>query len=97
MTKDDKLFLLEEELRGAGSMIQFLHDCLTNERFKYAYPDMTLKLIEDIEKLAPARPWCIHSRHDPECASCQIHVEIYPRLYALRVEAGLVKPNSEET
>jgi len=61
---------LEDMLDQAAHCIEFLHGCLTEDNYKYLYPQMTIKQIEDIRKEVPERPSCFHSHQDPNCDGC---------------------------
>lgn len=72
-----RMFLLEEQLERAYNSIQFLHDCLTQPNFEYAYPDMTLSELDKIKDLIPNlidRDWCVHSVIRKDCRSCIEHM-----------------------
>lgn len=69
--------LLEVLLQQSVATIEFLHSCLTeppregsNGGFVYAYPEQTLRFLEELGKAVPERDWCVHSKVDPDCPSC---------------------------
>ena len=74
VTRED---VLETMLDQAVSTIEFLHDCLVNPPqegknggFVYAYPDHTLRDLENFRAVLPERDWCMHSRVKEGCDSC---------------------------
>lgn len=62
--------LSEHLLHEAGWTIEFLHSCLTGGA-KYAYPDQTLRTLQEIRELAPPPKLCHHSGFEPQCSSCR--------------------------
>jgi hypothetical protein len=67
--------LLENELRQARETIRFMHGCLTNDKYKYAYPEMTDEQIASITRLVPDDDiWCVHSIYKVDCQGCQQHI-----------------------
>src|ERR1035437_1892692 len=75
MTKDQAhIVLLEPELRQAQSTVEFLHGCLTDPIFAYDYPDQIEHHLRLWSRLAPQPPYCVHSVHKPDCASCTDHI-----------------------
>jgi len=74
-TEEAKIVLLEAQLRAAFHTISFMHDCLTSDGYKYAYPEQTLRKLDGIEKLLDIidlqkYPYCPHSVHKEDCPSC---------------------------
>ena len=59
------------ELEQALNKIEFLHGCLTDPTYKYAYPEMTLEHIERLQKIVGPRYYCVHSNIQPDCPGCQ--------------------------
>jgi hypothetical protein len=61
MTKEEaKIIVLEDALRQAQSTVEFMHGCLTypyenhpDGGYYYAYPEHTLKHLEEWKNLAP--------------------------------------------
>ncbi|RJQ27064.1 hypothetical protein C4577_01960 [Candidatus Parcubacteria bacterium] len=88
MTKEEaRIILLEDALRQAQHTVEFLHNCLLypsdhhmNGGYNYAYPEQTLKHLEDWNKLAPKEIFCNHSRYEESCKSCVDRVNEYKRL-----------------
>lgn len=76
---EDRIFLLEDGLYQAQNMIEFLHGCLTDPVFKYAYPEMTDDLLVELHELAPRPPWCLHGLWQADCEDCQAFKERYHR------------------
>jgi len=76
--------LLEVLLEKARNTITFLHECLINPKWaQYAYPEMTMRFLEELDGVLPPRDYCIHSKVDPNCESCMQGVrtrEILTRL-----------------
>ena len=74
---------LEAELYQAIDTVEFLHGCLTDPVFCYAYPEMTLSRLEKWRALLPERPeFCLHSCYDNNCESCKFGAEMRRRLGA---------------
>jgi hypothetical protein len=63
--------ILRDELEQARHTIAFLHGCLTDEGYRYDYPEQTVQALRAWEQQWPLRPGCVHSRTDPECPGCQ--------------------------
>jgi hypothetical protein len=76
---------LEAYLYSALSLIEFLHGCLTEEVYEYAYPESTLDFMKDVEKFLPDRPeWCFHSKFKSGCPSCEFGAEMRKRFASVR-------------
>lgn len=77
MTKEEaRAIMIEQELDQARNTISFMHGCLTREDHSYAYPEQTIKHLENIDALlGPTEHYCVHSIHKPDCESCQRHIE----------------------
>lgn len=84
-----RIILLEDQLDNATHLIEFLHGCLTDERFQYAYPDETQRRVEAIRELVPSRPGCVHSRLVTDCAACVDRTNRQTRRYWAREALGL--------
>jgi hypothetical protein len=63
-------FLLAEALHQAQQTVQFLHGCLTDPKYKYAYPEQTEQRLEEWAALAPLPATCHHSFTKAGCESC---------------------------
>lgn len=67
-------FTVEEllnELEQNLNTIEFLHGCLTDPTYKYAYPWMTVERIERLRKIVGKRNYCLHSAPtEPGCRGC---------------------------
>lgn len=72
--EEARIIVLEDALRQAQNTVNFLHGCLTDPQFSYAYPEMTLSNLEHWSKLAPVPPGCAHGRHHEDCEPCQAHI-----------------------
>jgi hypothetical protein len=72
MTKDEaEIVLLKHALQEAQHCVSFLHGCLTNPIYKYAYPEQTTKHLEEWAELAPIEgSSCHHSMLKDDCPSC---------------------------
>ena len=70
----DRVADLEEALHQAQWTVQFMHGCLTEESYQYAYPDQTEAKLDEWHRLAPAPELCVHSHHEPGCAACDERV-----------------------
>lgn len=68
--------LLEAALHEAQWTIQFLHNCLTNPRYKYLHPEQTAKKLQAFRRLAPPPPLCRHAGFERGCKCCEIHVKL---------------------
>jgi hypothetical protein len=86
--KQQELRILELELalQQSRHTIRFLHGCLTEPNFSYAYPEQTFQQLEKIEKLCPPQKLCVHSGFNEDCESCVERVETMKRLKKLREE-----------
>jgi len=91
MSAEERIFLLEDALMQAQWTVGFLHNCLVNPDngemnggYSYAYPEQTLRHLEDWAKLVPLPPLCIHSRPEPGCESCKRGDEHRRRLYEIK-------------
>lgn len=74
--------ILEMLLEHSRVTIEFLHGCLIHPNHSYAFPEMTLNHLSDLEAILPARDYCIHSRVNSDCEGCQQGVktrEIYAK------------------
>jgi hypothetical protein len=93
---DARILLLESALHQAQNLVEFLHGCLTDPKYQYAFPDQTAYDLAEWGKLAPRPDFlCVHSRHDPECTSCQEHVN---RMTAMaKANSVLAQPLPDET
>lgn len=69
-----RIVLLEDALNQAVHTIEFMHGCLTDDRFEYAYPQMTAERVAAIRALVPERPGCVHGRHVEGCEACEAHI-----------------------
>jgi hypothetical protein len=72
---------LRDALEQAQNLVEFLHGCLTEPHvdgvpggYTYAYPEHTLKYLEEWAKLAPRLPYCFHSKTVKGCPSCDAHI-----------------------
>ncbi len=84
IVEDDKMTritLLEDALEQAQHTVSFLHGCLTDPTYSYAYPDQTLRHLKEWAELVPVSEGCFHSRMRPEdCESCRQHIAKMKRL-----------------
>lgn len=74
MTEEEaKIIVLEHALEKARNSLSFLHGCLTNPIYKYAYPEHTLEQIQSIDDLIKFDPssYCVHSMFKADCEACQ--------------------------
>jgi len=87
MTKEEaKIFILESAIEECHHTISFLHGCLTDSGFTYAYPDQTTSTLEYLEKLVPFKKLCFHSYDHGGCEACKERVEFFTkRAEALKV------------
>lgn len=58
-----KIVLLEDALHQAQSLVEFLHGRLTNPQYRYAYPELTQRELQNWARLAPRPPACHHSNY----------------------------------
>ena len=79
------------ELEQALNKIEFLHGCLTDSTYKYAYPRMTLEHIDRLRKIVGPRHYCIHSFRDPNCERCTKGEERRALLHSLSEKHGVIK------
>lgn len=71
MTPEEaRTVLLERELDQAAHTISFLHGCLTDDGYQYAYPEQTARHLERIRALVPEGRLCVHSVMTEGCAAC---------------------------
>lgn len=102
MTPEEKLrmFLLEEAIEASKNKIEFLHGCLTNPHVEgvpggcsYAYPDMTVDLLQRLSALVPDQKYCVHSNTrwgiEHGCVSCIEMTERFQRKAQLMKDAGV--------
>jgi hypothetical protein len=82
---EDRVAELEDGLHQAVWSIEFLHGCLTDERYSYEYPEHTSELLTRLRTLAPPPPLCVQSRTEPGCPACEARV----RKQQARVERQL--------
>lgn len=84
MTEQEaRIVVLEDTLREAQSLVEFLHMCLVkpsngemNGGYRYAYPEHTIERLKEWNGIAPRGQSCHHSRVEKDCKSCQrIHIE----------------------
>lgn len=71
---------LRYELRQAISTVEFLHGCLTDPTFEYAYPEMTLERFGKWKSLIEGSPECTareSSRHPS--GVCPVHHRLMPK------------------
>jgi hypothetical protein len=85
-TQEARIIVLEDALRQAQNLVEFLHGCLTrpaktipavqmNGAYKYEYPESTLEELKKWSTIAPrSNSMCYHSMHVPDCESCQEHL-----------------------
>lgn len=73
-TRED---VLEAMLSQAISTIEFLHGCLTDPHvegvsggYEYAYPEQTVRWLQEFRAAVPERQPCIHSKHVEGCEGC---------------------------
>jgi hypothetical protein len=59
--EEARTVLLERELDQAAHTISFLHGCLTDDRYQYAYPEQTALHLKRIRALVPEGRLCVHS------------------------------------
>lgn len=91
MTPDQaRTTLLEDALRQAQHLVEFLHGCLAEpERFHYAHPGQTMKHLRDWNELVPLTLACYHSKFDSDCSSCQLRKERMQLLTEARKVLGV--------
>lgn len=72
---------LRYELRQAISTVEFLHGCLTDPIFEYAYPEMTLARIEKWKPLIEGGPECTAEKFSSKHSSgvCPVHHRLMPK------------------
>jgi hypothetical protein len=94
--QEARIVILEEALREAQSLAEFLHNCLTKPDngemkggYSYGYPEHTLFYLNQWEKLAPRAAPCPHSMINPDCESCAIHRSDRIKLNEARKVLGL--------
>lgn len=85
---EDRIFLLEDAVHQAIHTIEFLHGCLTDPIFQYAYPEQTLNHLEQLRELAPPPELCVHSFHKEGCASCESHQKHFQRKAEIEQRKG---------
>jgi hypothetical protein len=80
VTRDEaRIVLLEQALEQAQNTVSFLHGCLTDPGYKYAYPEQTQRNLDEWAALVPRRPYCVHSFTVEGCESCAARVEGFER------------------
>jgi hypothetical protein len=83
--KEAKIVLLEEALRNAQDLVEFLHRCLTRpNNHTYAFPERTEERLRQWNELAPIEPRCHHSGIVENCERCKIHWKRYIELKQAR-------------
>jgi len=63
--------LLKDLLFKCKYTISFLHSCLTDTQYEYAYPEQTIKVLQTLQKNLGTRKLCSHSFYDLKCDSCK--------------------------
>lgn len=69
----DRIEDLEEALHQSQWTLEFMHGCLVHpEHVKYAFPEQTEELLQELRSLAQPPELCIHaSGNEPDCGPCQ--------------------------
>lgn len=66
-----EIVLLKDALVQAQHTVGFLHGCLTDPTYSYAYPEQTERRLAQWHELAPMPEHvCVHSNYHESCASC---------------------------
>ena len=82
MNKDKAYsILLEDQLEQAYNTIEFLHGCLTDPQYKYAYPEQTMQRLEKIASLININNnYCVHSNFVESCDGCKHRIETWDKV-----------------
>jgi hypothetical protein len=84
--------LLEAALVQSHHTISFMHGCLTEDRYEYAYPKQTTKQLKAISDLVEIPEGCPHSMHRPDCDSCIANAKLAEKMaWANQVMGGRSK------
>lgn len=77
MTPED---VLRHELAQACGTIEFLHGCLTDPVYKYAYPQQSLDHLKTIRALAAGGPECSAGLSSRHTGPCPVHSDEFQSL-----------------
>lgn len=90
LKKDLRIMKLEDGIEQAIHTIEFLHGCLTDPSYKYAYPEQTLDRVKYLEALYNRQGGCAHSMRKRDCPNCVERVERHKKMEELekQVENG---------
>lgn len=86
--------LLRQEIDQLCSTAEFLHGCLTQEGYKYGYPEQTASRLQAAKNWLPVKKAvpCAHSKTVVGCASCKERSQHYHDLMLARQSVGLPLP-----
>ena len=80
-----RIVILEDALIQAQHTVEFLHGCLTDDHYRYEYPEQTVRRLREWAILVPAPEGCAHSVHKSDCESCVAHVAYQARMIEARM------------
>ncbi len=87
MTPDQaRIVILEDALIRSYHQLSFLHNCLTDEKFVYDYPEQLFRQLRAISDIIEIPPSCVHSSFERSCESCQESRVAYERLMRAKKE-----------
>ena len=85
MTPDQaRIVLLEDALVDAQHLVEFLHGCLMDTNYSYAYPQHTQERLDEWRALAKPLRGCPHSFHRADCPACREHAAWLKRHHEAR-------------
>jgi hypothetical protein len=83
-----RIVILEDALIQAQHTVEFLHACLTESNYKYAYPEQTVKHLKRWRALIEPPEGCGHSVTQADCSHCQARGEHWRQLAEARRVSG---------
>lgn len=76
--------LLVDALEDAQNTVGFMHGCLTDPVYQYAFPEQTMASMEEWAKLAPRDEPCGHSFTAEGCPGCEARNARFKRMAEAR-------------
>lgn len=86
--KELRMMELEDGIAQAQHTISFMHGCLTDPMYKYAYPEHTLESLQKLNDLYAPLEGCGHSMRKKDCPNCVNRMNRNNKMEQLRKEIG---------